>query len=580
MSFNTPYKQHSFMGIHATEAAALVFIRAMKWDSTKDGLGTAEEGMTFFDSTLHVHKSYQNGSWEILADRDWTTTLVTSGVNWREVLLSVEQLINGASGGIAPSILFNVSGGLPAVDDKIYIKNGAVTETYTVKAAKAVPFEVAQGADFDAFMTNLAAEITLSSAVWKAIRASDLDRFFAAAPTNQVLISNKAATATSSETSRLYGTLTAPAVGTVVEFVTKGFDNYDLASATEAALAAADPTTRTFGFGRAFASLVSGETHNVLDTDAGYTWDVTSRIWNRTIAVSYTRSELNSTTGGSEGALLIGTDAKANLGAATTVEAALTDLNTKNPPARSSGAGSPYGIVAGAIGDLYVDTTNDVEYVNTDGTVNGWVVSGMFDPGSVAVIQIIQSGQPGAGNLLTIGADVYEADGAGANINFVIGGSAAATMANLLAEAVAHGTEHLFWDSPDATHLRLRSADAPQGNIIADDPNILVTCALANYDVDAGNVNMNTLAGRVQSVGQTSTAELALTADMVAAGEIRLSFPKAVQDYVVVYYNAAGVLKLPGTDTVAINNGDLLFTLNGGVGDLVATDVISVIVSL
>ncbi len=90
--------------------------------------------------------------------------------------------------------------------------------------------------------------------------------------------------------------------------------------------------------------------------------------------IYYTETELGSTTGGSEGASLIGTDSKTNLGASTTVEGCLEDLNTKNPSKRSSGDGNPNGVVSGAVGDLYVDTTNDIPYVNVTGANTGWVV--------------------------------------------------------------------------------------------------------------------------------------------------------------------------------------------------------------
>lgn len=92
----------------------------------------------------------------------------------------------------------------------------------------------------------------------------------------------------------------------------------------------------------------------------------------------YTESELGSTTPASEGALLIGTDTKTNLANATTVEAALTELNTRNPPTRSTGAGNPNSGAgtSGVEGDIYVDTTNDIAYMNVTGAATGWVVIG------------------------------------------------------------------------------------------------------------------------------------------------------------------------------------------------------------
>lgn len=83
---------------------------------------------------------------------------------------------------------------------------------------------------------------------------------------------------------------------------------------------------------------------------------------------------LNSVTPGSEGALKIGTDSKASLGASTTVEAALTNLDGKNPPKRSTGTDNPNAGAgtAGAAGDLFTDTLHGVAYQNLDGTATGW----------------------------------------------------------------------------------------------------------------------------------------------------------------------------------------------------------------
>ena len=88
----------------------------------------------------------------------------------------------------------------------------------------------------------------------------------------------------------------------------------------------------------------------------------------------FTETELGGTTASSEGANLIGTDTKTNLNSATTVEAALTDLNGKNPPKRGVNAGNPNSTVAGAIGDICIDTTNSILYMNMTGVNTGWVV--------------------------------------------------------------------------------------------------------------------------------------------------------------------------------------------------------------
>lgn len=63
MSFNAPYRQHNFMGLHANAAACLAFVQANNWDSNKDGTGTLENGMTYYDTTANKMYIYENGSW-------------------------------------------------------------------------------------------------------------------------------------------------------------------------------------------------------------------------------------------------------------------------------------------------------------------------------------------------------------------------------------------------------------------------------------------------------------------------------------------------------------------------------------
>ena len=73
----------------------------------------------------------------------------------------------------------------------------------------------------------------------------------------------------------------------------------------------------------------------------------------------YTETELGSTTGGSEGASLIGTDTKTRLNSATDVEVALTEIDTAFPKVLTNAATNPNGVVTPTlIGDLYVSTTS------------------------------------------------------------------------------------------------------------------------------------------------------------------------------------------------------------------------------
>jgi len=63
MALDAPFGQHNFIGKHAGEAAALTWIQSQNWDSNKNGTGTPENGMTFYDTSANAYKAYVNGSW-------------------------------------------------------------------------------------------------------------------------------------------------------------------------------------------------------------------------------------------------------------------------------------------------------------------------------------------------------------------------------------------------------------------------------------------------------------------------------------------------------------------------------------
>jgi len=73
----------------------------------------------------------------------------------------------------------------------------------------------------------------------------------------------------------------------------------------------------------------------------------------------YTETEIGSTTGGSEGASLVGTDTKTRLNNATDVETALTEIDANFPKILSGAAVNPNGVTTPTlIGDIYISTTS------------------------------------------------------------------------------------------------------------------------------------------------------------------------------------------------------------------------------
>lgn len=261
-------------------------------------------------------------------------------------------------------------------------------------------------------------------------------------------------------------------------------------------------------------------------------------------------------------------------GPAVNVTTELRPDTAVDPTNGVAGGVSAAGYVALQAQSVAFEWTSDPEYLVGALRAGG---PGASDLGVAAVVQLVQGGQPTTLDTLTVGADTYEVDGVGANINFALAGTAALTLDALLAAAVASGTENLFWDKLNATTLRLRAADGPQGNIIGSDPSIVLDASsMTNYTFDAGNVNMNTLAGK--AAGQSlSATTLTITAAMVAAGSVRISAPFTPTGFQVTAVDATGAPILALTDTLVLAGDDLLITLNGGVGDLAATDVVHVV---
>lgn len=201
------------------------------------------------------------------------------------------------------------------------------------------------------------------------------------------------------------------------------------------------------------------------------------------------------------------------------------------------------------------------------------------DEGCSASVQAIQAGQPITLDVLVIGADTYEIDGVGANINPALGGSAELTLDNLLAEAIANGTENLFWSKLSATVLLIRAADAPQGNIIGSDPSIVLdSSGMTNWSFDVGDVDMSTLGGRGAQKRQSARITLTITAAMIAAGSVYLSVPFTPTTFVTSSRTALGAVKIAAVDTFAIVGDNILVTLPGAGTDLAATDILDVFV--
>lgn len=337
MAFKNPTRQNIYMGEFADDAAALVYIRAQLWDSTKNGAGNPEPGMLYYDTTLTVMKHYQNGAWQVLADRTWTNAqilaAVIAGRDWKELLLVQDQLITGAAGGVGPAILLSVTG-LPSATDTLTISDGVAPEVYTFVAGAPGAFEIQIGGNVAACMANIVTSLAANSLLWRGVVTGALDEYFAGAPAVQLVIRRILAVATSACNDRIFATLTGVGAIQVVDFAQVGESDYEFSAGTEAAIPAVDPAARRFGFGRAHAAMQESEKHGLVEQEMGYSWDPDTNTWRRVYAPEAPR---NFTLAG-------------------------------NP---NAGAGT-----AGNRGDICIDTVGGVIYMNLDGTATGWVVIG------------------------------------------------------------------------------------------------------------------------------------------------------------------------------------------------------------
>lgn len=229
---------------------------------------------------------------------------------------------------------------------------------------------------------------------------------------------------------------------------------------------------------------------------------------------------------------------------------------------------------------------------STRGQVIYDMLNALEDSGVAASARLAMPNQPTTADTVTIGADVYEfvttagAVADDANIAVEIGGSAAATRANLIAAinaadpdnrhpnitnvattaaALANGTEALVADEL-TTDVRIRTADAAGGTVQGGDPSIVLAEAITDAaDVwKEGNINLNTLGGRAAGDRASTLAEVTVTAAMITNG-LRVDVPFTPSRFTVQVLTSAGVVVgTTSTDTFAIDNDGILVTFGGG----------------
>ena len=205
------------------------------------------------------------------ASKAYVDSTVISAGTLREAVLHCDQLddVDGINAAMAAWIAVN-----PAISDTFILTDGTTTETYTFKAAEAVPFDVEIGGTPALTMGFLAAAITADSAVWDSVfEAALLDSMNA----DGVVAIIEKASAAGASTSRIYGVI-ANAQSDIQVVAYNGLIEYS-ATAPAADLPAADPAAVRFGFRREEVALTNGEIHLCRSHDSLYAYDGDSGGW-------------------------------------------------------------------------------------------------------------------------------------------------------------------------------------------------------------------------------------------------------------------------------------------------------------
>lgn len=206
--------------------------------------------------------------------------LVASGGIFKEPVYGEDQLINGASGGIAAleSLYFTDQ---PTSGDTVIFYDGTNTRTYT--------FVDDQGSE--AAATDVSRETSAVTAMQRLVTRMNADAgntwwhgvFITTGSHNsagEVLVWEEGTPSDSLSTSRIYGVWTTQADCEVVPFST-GTAAIQYNAGTAATLPAADPTSGRFGFSVAEGSLVDGEIRLALDLNAQFSWEDSAQTWNQ-----------------------------------------------------------------------------------------------------------------------------------------------------------------------------------------------------------------------------------------------------------------------------------------------------------
>ena len=196
--------------------------------------------------------------------------------------------------------------------------------------------------------------------------------------------------------------------------------------------------------------------------------------------------------------------------------------------------------------------------------------------GVVGIVEGDYVGMPNASETVTIGGDVYEWDGVGANINVLtVPANADATYAALVTAINTNGTALVLADIPVNGRLRIRTAATRGGTVTVSGASIAFSETSANFVRLGANTNQS---GRGSASRRRETCQRTVDALFAAAATARVCEFTWTPDHIVsVEVSTATGAPVYVTDLFTLTGNGVLWDSDGAthVGD---TNLIRVVV--
>lgn len=303
--------------------------------------------------------------------------LVSGGTIFKEPVHAKEQLVNGASGGIAALEALYFAN-QPTAGDTVIFYDGTNTRTYT--------FVANQGAELAA--TDVSIESDAATAMARLVTRMNADvgntwwhgyiHTSGEFNSTEIHVIEESTPADALSTSRIYGVWTTQADCQVVPF-SDGSLPIGYNEGVASTLPAADPTSGRFGFGRAYASLVDGEIHLALDINAQFAWEASADQWNQISGAGAIPDATSGSGGGIKGLATFDSDKGLQV-----IANAVAEVKLEANKGLQFETGGGLGIKIADTDELSLDGNGlNVEGVDANFKINGTAVGGTVTAGNL-----------------------------------------------------------------------------------------------------------------------------------------------------------------------------------------------------